>query len=55
VRQVAEKYREMSIYKEFANHAHWVIAEPGWEEIAEYVDEWLNQLLEAGPEFRKIE
>lgn len=32
VRQVPEKYREMSTYKEFANPAHWVVAEPGWEE-----------------------
>ena len=34
-RQIAKKYK--STYKELANHAHWVIAEPGWEEIAEYI------------------
>lgn len=44
VRQVAGKYQRMATYKEFAGHAHWVVAEPGWEEIAEYVNEWLNQL-----------
>jgi hypothetical protein len=44
VRQVAEKYREVVIYKEFAGHAHWVVGEPGWEEIAEYVIEWLDRL-----------
>jgi pimeloyl-ACP methyl ester carboxylesterase len=44
VRQVAEKYRGVATYKEFAGHAHWVVAEAGWEEIAEFVSEWLDQL-----------
>ena len=44
VRQVAEKYRGVATYKEFAGHAHWVVAEPGWEEIAKFVSEWLDQL-----------
>jgi len=34
----------VATYKEFAGHAHWVVGEPGWEKIAEYVNEWLNQL-----------
>jgi non-heme chloroperoxidase len=42
VRKVAEKYKSVSTYKEFENHAHWVIGEPGWEEIAELVSSWLN-------------
>jgi hypothetical protein len=41
---VAEKYRGVATYKEFAGHAHWVVAERGWEEIAKYISEWLNQL-----------
>jgi pimeloyl-ACP methyl ester carboxylesterase len=48
VRKVAEKYQGVSTYKEFAGHAHWVVSEPGWEEIAKYVDEWLNQVLGVG-------
>ncbi len=44
VRKVAEKYKSVSTYKEFENHAHWVIGEPGWEEIANYVADWLKQL-----------
>lgn len=40
VRKVAQKYKG-STYKEFENHAHWVIGEPGWERIAEYILEWL--------------
>lgn len=44
VRSVAEKYNRVATYKEFPSHAHWVIAEPGWQEIAGYVNEWLKQL-----------
>lgn len=45
VRKVAAKYRAVSTYKEFANHAHWVVGEPSWQEIAEYISDWLNQAL----------
>ena len=44
VRHVAEKYGEKATYKEFGGHAHWVVAEPGWEEIAKYVKEWLDRI-----------
>ncbi len=40
VRRVAKKYG--AAYKEFENHAHLVVAEPGWEEVAEYVSGWLK-------------
>ncbi len=43
VRQVAKKYKTVSTYKEFQNHAHWVIGEPGWEEVAEYVLSWIEK------------
>ncbi len=43
VRKVADKYRGVSTYKEFADHAHWVVGEPGWQEIAEYILNWLEQ------------
>jgi pimeloyl-ACP methyl ester carboxylesterase len=43
VRKVADKYGAVSTYKEFPNHAHWVIGEPDWQEIASYASEWLNQ------------
>jgi pimeloyl-ACP methyl ester carboxylesterase len=45
VRKVAHKYRAVSTYREFANHAHWVIGEASWQEIAEYISDWLNQVL----------
>jgi len=39
---VAKKYRGAT-YKEFTNHAHWIMAEPGWQEVAEYIGDWLTQ------------
>ncbi len=45
VRKVADKYRAVSTYKEFINHAHWVIGEPCWQEIADYISDWLNRVL----------
>lgn len=47
-RKVADKYRGVSTYKEFSNHAHWLVGEPGWQEIAEYVHGWLGQLPTGG-------
>ena len=44
VRKVAAKYRTVSTYKEFPNHAHWVIGEPRWQEVAEYVSDWLDRV-----------
>jgi pimeloyl-ACP methyl ester carboxylesterase len=44
VRKVARKYRAVSTYKEFENHAHWVVAEPGWQEVAEHAGRWLRAL-----------
>ncbi|MFC1939190.1 alpha/beta hydrolase [Chloroflexota bacterium] len=43
VRNVADKYKAVSTYKELADHAHWVIGEPGWQEIAGYVSNWINE------------
>jgi pimeloyl-ACP methyl ester carboxylesterase len=44
VRKVAAKYRAVSTYKEFPNHAHWVIGEPHWQEVAEHVSDWLGRV-----------
>lgn len=43
VRKVAEKYRAVSTYREFAGHAHWMLGEPGWEAIAEFIAQWLRR------------
>jgi pimeloyl-ACP methyl ester carboxylesterase len=47
VRRVARKYKAVSTYKEFENHAHLVVAEPRWQEVAEYVGGWLRPLRTA--------
>ena len=44
VRQIATKYKAVSTYKESPNHAHWVVGEPNWQEVAEYVSNWLEQV-----------
>lgn len=44
VRKVAKKYQDVSTYKEFENHAHWVIGEPDWEEVAEFALSWIQSL-----------
>lgn len=43
VRQIARKYG--ATYKEFPNHAHSVLSEPGWEEVARYAADWLKEAL----------
>jgi pimeloyl-ACP methyl ester carboxylesterase len=43
VKKVYHKYESVSTYKEFKGHAHWVIGEPGWEEIAGFIHGWLNK------------
>jgi pimeloyl-ACP methyl ester carboxylesterase len=45
VRKVANKYRPVSTFKKFVDHSHWVIGEPGWQEIAHYISDWLNHVL----------
>lgn len=45
VRKIADKYQEVAVYKEFAHHGHAILAEPGWEEIAEHTSVWLNKAL----------
>ena len=42
--KVAKKYSAVSTYKEFKNQAHWVIGEDGWEEIAVFISEWIDEL-----------
>jgi len=42
VKKIVVKYNKVSAYKEFANHAHWLLGEPGWQEIAEYINKWLE-------------
>ncbi len=35
---------KLTEYKVFENRCHWIIAQDGWEEVAEYCHNWLNRL-----------
>ncbi len=41
IRKVAARYD--ATYREYAHHAHWIVGEPGWEEIAGEINGWLNE------------
>ena len=41
VSKVAHKYKSAS-YIQFDDHAHWVLIEPGWQDVAEYIADWLK-------------
>lgn len=44
VKKVAEKYGAFpEHFKCFDHHAHMVVCEPGWEEVAGFVGQWLKQ------------
>ena len=42
VRQVVKKYRHVATLKEFPDHAHLLMQEPGWQNVAAYVADWLT-------------
>ena len=42
IRKIAAKYKSVSTYKEFENCAHWLLIEPGWEKVAEFVSSWIG-------------
>lgn len=44
VKKIAKKYSPGSTYMEFANHGHWIIREPGWENVARYIKKWLESI-----------
>lgn len=41
-KKVANRY-DQAEYRCYPNHAHWLIAEPGWQTIAADIAEWLEQ------------
>ena len=48
VAKAARKYRILSTYEAFDNHAHWLVEEPKREEVAERVNVWLQETLVQG-------
>lgn len=47
-RKVARRYGALCEYEEYLQHAHWVLGEPGWEQIADRCIEWIKAKTEAG-------
>jgi pimeloyl-ACP methyl ester carboxylesterase len=45
VRNTAKKYKGVSTYKEYPDHAHSIILEAGWEKVAEYIEAWLKKSI----------
>ena len=41
VKKVAQKYKAAT-FRQFDEQAHWVLGEPGWHNVAEYVSGWLK-------------
>ncbi len=43
VRQVAKRYGG-GTYKEFPDHGHWVLSGPGWQTVAGFAADWLDEV-----------
>ncbi len=43
-RKIAKRYKNVATYKELSGHGHWLVGEPGWQQIAEYIEGWLHEL-----------
>jgi pimeloyl-ACP methyl ester carboxylesterase len=44
----AQAYHDPATYKEFAGRSHYICGEPGWEEVASFVADWLEQQAVSG-------
>lgn len=42
-KKIYKKYQSISEYKEFPQHAHWLLGEPTWRKVAEYIEKWINK------------
>jgi len=49
VRKVGKKYSKNGTFHEFADHSHWVLGEPGWEDVATFCANWIESTLSARP------
>ncbi len=43
VRKVADKYGAVVTRREYEGHAHWIMGEPGWENVAGDVALWMDE------------
>lgn len=45
IRNTANKYKAVSTFKEYPDHAHSIILETGWEKVAEDIETWLKKSI----------
>ncbi|MGB2827487.1 MAG: hypothetical protein WBC50_04735, partial [Dehalococcoidales bacterium] len=45
VRKIARRYKGLATYHEYADHAHKILTEPGWQDIAEDIAGWFKTVL----------
>ncbi|PIP23320.1 MAG: alpha/beta hydrolase [Candidatus Nealsonbacteria bacterium CG_4_10_14_0_2_um_filter_38_17] len=45
LRKTAKKFGKVADYWELENHGHWLMAEPGWEKLAQDIYQWLGEKL----------
>lgn len=45
IRKIAKKYKAIATYKEFKDHAHWIMDEPGWQAVAQEASLWLDKVM----------
>jgi len=44
IRKIARKYQTVATYKEFPDHAHNILLEPGWEIVTNFIHEWFESI-----------
>jgi pimeloyl-ACP methyl ester carboxylesterase len=44
VRRIAERYKDRGVYEELKRHSHWLIGEPGWEDVAARALSWIGEI-----------
>jgi pimeloyl-ACP methyl ester carboxylesterase len=44
VRKIARRYGTVAEHREFSGQGHWVLGQPGWQEVATFVADWLDRL-----------
>jgi pimeloyl-ACP methyl ester carboxylesterase len=44
VRKIAKRYRRVATFEELPEHGHWLLGEPGWDKIAERIEDWLGTI-----------
>ena len=45
VRRIAEFYGPKAVHREYPDHGHWIIGEPGAEQVASDISGWLGEAV----------